>query len=375
MYLAKLILENFQSHEKSVLDLDPHLNVLVGVSNIGKSSVSRALSCLLFNQWDKSWVRSGTKFARITVVSDTGIEVVREKGEKVNRYILTLPGGQPQIFDSFGVHVPEAIQQALKIHEVIVGKEDALNLNLSTQLSPLFMLSNTGAQNARIMGTLSGGHYLDWAIREINRDKGQIAKEKTLKEAEVVELQTQVTVLKQVECFSDSVTGLEQKLASIQTLEARLQALQGLFERTKAFKAAWLKETAKEDLLGQFSVLSLDDLTGRVDNLKKLITLLGVTRTWKFNFTQLSKTQELLDKVSVASIPERDRLDKIKRLKELASKVKSANSSIENLNTCLANTNKEYLEVGHQYSDMLSGAGVCPVCNQSTKGITPEVSR
>jgi hypothetical protein len=81
-----------------VLELDPHLNVLVGVSNIGKSSVSRALSCLLFNQWDKSWVRTGSKFARISVTTDTGVEVIREKGEKINRYLLTVPGGQRVLY-------------------------------------------------------------------------------------------------------------------------------------------------------------------------------------------------------------------------------------------------------------------------------------
>lgn len=364
MYLSKLILENFQSHEKSVLDLDPNLNVLVGVSNIGKSSVSRALSCLLFNQWDKSWVRSGCKFARISLFTDTGIEVVREKGEKVNRYVLTLPGGQSQVFDSFGVHVPEAIQQALKLHEVTVGKEDILNLNLSTQLSPLFMLSNTGAQNARIMGTLSGGHYLDWAIREINRDKNQIAKEKTLKEVEVVELQAQATKLQAVECFSGSMQELEQKLASVQSLEARLQVLQGLFERTKAFKAAWVKETDKEALLEQFTSANLDHLRLRVDNLKRLQTLMSQAKTWKGSYTKLEATQELLDQVSIAAVPDRSRLDQVKRLKELASKIKIANSGLENLHTCLMNASADFSDVTQQYAEMLAKAGICPTCNQ-----------
>ncbi len=85
MFLSKIVLEDFQAFEKGEFVLSPNLNILVGVSNVGKSSVARALSLILFNKWDKSWCRFGAKYCRVTIQTDTGIEVVREKGEKINR--------------------------------------------------------------------------------------------------------------------------------------------------------------------------------------------------------------------------------------------------------------------------------------------------
>lgn len=114
MYISKIVLENFQAFDKGEFILSPNLNILVGVSNVGKSSVARALSLVLFNQWDKSWCRFGTKYCRVSILTDTGIEVIREKGEKINRYILRLPSQPEQLFESFGTTVPEQVQQALK---------------------------------------------------------------------------------------------------------------------------------------------------------------------------------------------------------------------------------------------------------------------
>jgi exonuclease SbcC len=144
MYIKRIILENFQAFEKAEFNLSPNLNVLVGVSNVGKSSVARALSLILFNQWDKSWVKFGAKHCRVTIMTDTGISVIREKGEKVNKYILFFDGASATTYEAFGTTVPEPIQQALKIHEVQIDTTDTLNLNLANQMDSLFLLSQTG---------------------------------------------------------------------------------------------------------------------------------------------------------------------------------------------------------------------------------------
>src|SRR5690348_14801743 len=169
MYITKVVLENFQAFERGEFNLSPNLNILVGISNVGKSSVARALSLVLFNQWDKSWCRFGAKFCRVTLAMSTGGEVVREKGEKINRYILRLPGQSEQLFESFGTNVPEQIQQALKIHTVQIDTTDTLNLNLAGQMDSLFLLSQTGSYRAKVLGKLSGATYLDHAIRELNK--------------------------------------------------------------------------------------------------------------------------------------------------------------------------------------------------------------
>ena len=249
MHFTTLTLENFQSHEKSVFSLDKGLNVIVGLSNAGKSSISRALQFILMGSpWDKSWVRFGAKYCKIILETDTGIIVERQKGEGRNKYILTLPNCEPQQFESFGVGVPEAIQQALNIHEVQINNTETLNLNVALQHDSLFLLSAVPSVRARILGKLSGADILDSAIQNINREKRQLTAEKQSKELELVDLQSQESKLASIESYSTVISSIESKLASLSTQEARLQRIQSLFERVTVLKQAWTREMAIEAL-------------------------------------------------------------------------------------------------------------------------------
>src|ERR1035437_8616061 len=233
MYISKIVLENFQAFENGEFNLSPNLNILVGVSNVGKSSVARALSLVLFNQWDKSWCKFGTKYCRISIKTNTGIEVVREKGDKVNRYILRLQGQSEQLFESFGIAVPEQVQQALHIHAVQVDTTDTLNLNLAGQMDSLFLLSQTGSYRAKVLGKLSGATYLDHAIRKLNNEKRQLTAEKNTKDLEIIETQAQVDKLASIEAYSAVIAEFEAKLASLVAAEQRVERIRILFEHVK----------------------------------------------------------------------------------------------------------------------------------------------
>ena len=47
-YIKKIILQNFQSHKYSIVELDEQLNVIVGPSDSGKSAIIRALKWVLY---------------------------------------------------------------------------------------------------------------------------------------------------------------------------------------------------------------------------------------------------------------------------------------------------------------------------------------
>ena len=49
-YIKKIILENFQSHKYSVIELNEELNVIVGPSDSGKSAIIRGLKWALYNE-------------------------------------------------------------------------------------------------------------------------------------------------------------------------------------------------------------------------------------------------------------------------------------------------------------------------------------
>lgn len=370
MYFTKIILENFQAFERGEFVLSPNLNILVGISNVGKSSVARALSLILFNQWDKSWCKFGAKYCRVTIETDTRIIVIREKGEKINRYILRLPDQAEQLFEAFGTGVPEQVQQALRIQEVQVDTTDTLNLNLAGQMDALFLLSQTGSYRAKVLGKLSGATYLDHAIRELNRDKRQLTAEKNLKDLEIVELQTQVDKLAAIEKYSTTLIDLEAKLASLALAEERVGRIRSLFERVKVLKAAWLKETKKQELLGPIDLTSIDKLATRVDNIKALSSLSSRIVNNRFTLKKQSKLQQLLKPVDISAIPVLvERVSSLKKTKDLAVRVSKNQHELVSKADELQQIEQQYKEAAKQYGDMLQAAGVCPICNRSIEEI------
>lgn len=339
----------------------------MGISNSGKTSLARALSLILFNTWDKSWVKHGTKFCRVIVQTSTGIEIVREKGEKINRYILKLPDQAEQLFESFGTGVPEAIQQILRIHEVQIDSTDTLNLNLGGQMDALFLLSQTGSYRAKVLGKLSGATYLDFAIRELNKEKRQVTAEKSSKELESAELQVQIDKLISIKVYSDQLLQIETKLASLGIQEGRLERVRSLFDRVKSLKEAWTKETKIEALISQIDTTLVQNLEQRVDKISSISSLYNQFVNLRLVYEKQQKSQELLKQIDLTVVSTfSEKSIHLNKVRELSLKFEKNNKELLNKINELDQTENKYQDTSKQYLDMLKEAKVCPICNRST---------
>lgn len=367
MYIKRIVLENFQSFEKADFNLSPNLNILVGISNVGKSSVARALSLILFNQWDKSWVKFGAKSCRVTITTNTGISVIREKGEKVNKYILFYEGASATTYESFGTTVPEPIQQALKIHTVPIDTTDTLNLNLVGQMDALFLLSQTGSYRAKVLGKLSGATYLDHAIRKLNNDKRQATAEKDGKSKEITDLQKEVDKFGAIEAYAETISALESTLTSLTRSQERVESIRNLLERVKDLRDSWTRANQKDEILGTLELNSISALSGKVDNIKAISNLLTKVHNFKRDYLQEDKLQELLKPIDSSGITVlADRVSKLKTLKDLHARVSKNSTDLENKAGELQNITQQHGEADGQYKEMLRKNGICPFCNQPT---------
>lgn len=273
--ISQVILENFQSHKHSTFNFDKGLNLIVGSSNQGKTSLVRALSLVLYNQWDKSWVRVGASFCRITLTMDSGIVVTREKGEKVNKYILQVPSQPPQEFVNFGTDVPEPISKVLRIGKIELDKDDSLTLNYASQLESLFLFNRSGSQKAKVFGRLSGAHYLDHALRNLNVEKKQTSTEKNLKSKELVDLQVQVEAQSKIKEFENVIQEIEAKNAVLDASSKRVEGLKSLLGRVLDWKRRYGIEIEKETVLASAPTVSIEAVEASV---RRLVYLKGLLR-------------------------------------------------------------------------------------------------
>ncbi|MCK9615819.1 MAG: AAA family ATPase, partial [Candidatus Omnitrophica bacterium] len=88
IYIVEIEIENFESHEHTFLrDFSPGFNCIAGLSDVGKSSVIRAVKLCAYNQFDQKMVRTGASFCRVKITTNIGSVEVR-KGPDVNLWII-----------------------------------------------------------------------------------------------------------------------------------------------------------------------------------------------------------------------------------------------------------------------------------------------
>lgn len=295
MWIRQLRIEDFQSHKETVLNFHPNFNCIVGTGNSGKSALVRALSFILYGQWEQSWVRNGASLCRISLEMDNGTVVIREKGTKVNRYIARVPGLTEQIYENFGTHIPEEIEKLLHIFKAQIGDKEELTLNLSNQLDNLFLLSNPGSYKAKVLGKLSKAHYMDYALKEINKDKKRLSGEKTAVEKEFLDLTNELKKYFNLDNEKTKLEEIGKRIDAISKTQERLDKLKALFERVSTWKSQYgvIKQKAAD--LQNITVANTDALSLGLIAVKQLRELLAKTQRFKMVYENTKLSLQMIE--------------------------------------------------------------------------------
>lgn len=158
-----LQLQNFQRHSKFQVKLDPHITVIVGPSDAGKSSIIRALYWVAFNHPSGiSFIKDGSKGSCVTVKTSKDT-IKRRRSKTVNHYEIN------------GTKL-----EALKRGEVPDRVEDALRLNkINFQLqhdSPLW-LSESAGQVAKNLNEIVNLELIDNVLASLSKQLRSITSE------------------------------------------------------------------------------------------------------------------------------------------------------------------------------------------------------
>ena len=116
--ITKLILENFEGHKRTVFDFSNGLNVFVGESDRGKSSVFRAFKLLTQNKPGGEWMRPlywEGETVITGVFSNPDFTLKRTRGKSTNTYQLN--DDDPV---AAGTSVPENIAALIDMDEYLL---------------------------------------------------------------------------------------------------------------------------------------------------------------------------------------------------------------------------------------------------------------
>lgn len=229
--ITAIEIENFQSHQKSLIEFAPddHLTVVVGPSDSGKTAIFRALRWVAYNEpAGMDFIRVGATKARITIGLKDGRAVIRERSKSVNRYTIAQPGLEDLVFEGFGVTMPLEVQQALGIVPVQIGDME-LNLNLAEQLDGPFLGKSVPAtQKAKVLGKLAGTEEVDFASKQLGTDLYRRHQAEKQYRQDVADLADTISRYDYLEPLGEAIDKVSALLADVKAADVRKARLERL---------------------------------------------------------------------------------------------------------------------------------------------------
>lgn len=235
--IQKLELEDFQTHRKTTIELSPNFNVIVGCTRSGKSSVVRALDFLFYNNWYEDYQRFDTPHASITATLSNGKIITRTKSDRLNK-IAIKTSSNIERFESFGLTLPPEAIAALGVLPIDIGTKDSIPANVANQDDPLFLLYSTGTDRTKILSRLSGLHWIDYALKDLNKDRREKTSEVHLLQEANEQLLSKLKTFKNLSNLRESLKCIQDKSSALSSLQRITDTGTSLVEKMRRWKLA-----------------------------------------------------------------------------------------------------------------------------------------
>lgn len=298
IYIKKVELVNFQSHNHTEIEFDRGLNVILGNSDAGKTAILRAIKWALYNEPKGDYfIRQGEREVSVKVTFSNGVIVERSRTPSKNSYYLLDADAKEMRFEGFGLDVPKEITDAIQMYKVSLDNSNNKSiLNIAEQLDGPFLLNEQASLRASAIGRLIGVNYVDDALRNVVRDNKRINQELDNLRTNRDDL---IGQLKEFEYLKD----YKDRFQKISTIRNKIEALQN-----KLNLALDLKEKFTENNL---EIEKINKLLINFKDLDKLVNLLPIIESY------------LIKKNSYDSI--------LERIKRTESEVKLISINLEKL--------------------------------------------
>jgi exonuclease SbcC len=269
--IHELTLKNFQSHSATSLTFVAGVNVIIGQSDAGKSTLVRALRWVVHNRpAGDEFISHDAKetFVRLTL-DDCVVE--RHKGGK-NTYNIN---GTELV--GFGQDVPTEVSQLLRLDDV----------NIQSQLEGPFLLSESPGVIARTFNKVVNLDKIDSALSNIRRLETETKNALHTCQSQIGELSEELTTLPDFVLIDGILSDVTQEYFETKRLEKRISHLKNLKK-----EIAFCLETMDNIPEVDFSILEAK--IGQRDSQKKILnSLLSLNRLLKkqINSIEYSKRE------------------------------------------------------------------------------------
>ncbi len=364
MKFKTLHLKNYQAHKDTTIDFTAGLNIIIGESDMGKSSILRALRKLVRDvPAGKDHINKDATSMKIslTVVDDNDHEyiIIREVTPSKNLYYL-----DKQEFGGFGREIPEEIQNTLEMFLVELENSEKVDLHFFDQHDAPFMVARGSAgTRSKLLGRIAGLHTLDRGIVVVNKDIR--AGNSVLKARSEDRARCQKSVDDARDTSNDHVLynackvqlqKIAKELGTLEKLEALLKKLRTISDEGKQTKKEF---DGLPDIVVDFHKLREDNR--RLDKLQGLHNVLNSITD------QIVKLPTIQVDVNIDFGKIRKNIQKLTKLQEFHKTLDLIESKITAL--VIIELDPSIEKAQNEWAKALTDLKICPVCKQSTVNI------
>jgi len=249
--MVEIEIQDFQSIQHLKFDING-FTVLVGRSNIGKSSIARAIRCALTGASGTDFVRHGPTcerrrrgnkkckcFASVRIRTDA-IELTWKKGDEVNLYEVLKPGDtEVTTYSSVGRGTPEFLQPDFEPVKVGTGPPELIQV--SEQFFPIFLLNQSGNTVADVLSNVAQLDDINVAMGEVSKDRKADLSTRKVREKDIKSLNDTLAGYKGLDAALDDVDQVGEAYKAVQEAHDAAIRLDRFIERartlSKTFRA------------------------------------------------------------------------------------------------------------------------------------------
>lgn len=270
MSIRQIEIKNFQSHLNTVLKFHKGVNVIVGASDRGKSSILRSLGWVIRNRVEDKSFRSrwgGATDVEITFADDLIVSRVQDNGNAY--YLQDVSGNIDQEYKAFRTDIPDDILEALNMDSV----------NIASQFDPPFLLADSASDVAKTLNKLANLTDIDTSISNVRKLLLANTKDISATEATLANLNEKKLELSYIGEMEKDVLEFEKTESELSQLKTTIPVLELLitkqteYDKNLDLLSSFLK--AEVELVKGFTLVdSLVSLTDTIGGLTSLVDII-----------------------------------------------------------------------------------------------------
>ena len=352
--IVSLILHNFQQWKSGNITFTKGLNILVGDTECGKSTLFRAISSILTGKMPEDYIRKGCKDTSVELKFSDKTVFKRRRSNKEN-----IICSNNTVYERVGKEIPSQYFIDLGPTSITFGDKKQ-SLCLYSQFDPHFFITLSDYDKSKLIGSICGIDIVDKVVDRVNKDirqansnikfiTEQLDNDNKLLELKQPELDNKTLICNNLSNIVDNVNKSVDKLNKLVKINQELLSLNTLISECETNKNLFKR------------ILDTFNFKESIDLLTKLVTLKTHISDINFNIYSINKNiEDKLYTFDIQSLKNKiNLLDDLVYCQEALLKLKL---NISNLEHDLHANSIELDNLHKEKEALLSDYDTCPLC-------------